>query len=257
MTASHPQTIGSRLFDQVEDLLNDTQPPSEFSLRRLDAEADKLVKVSPAEGLTAKAGLAALRWDIPEVQRLVANCVRVDASVITLTNSALTLKAVHLLDEGCPLMAKALQRAPKDADVVTEYVDYFMAAGRFLEAAEVMKKALDEGLIESEFETDVLGLAADMVDWGIDPERLRQEMSCAFHVLAKHKRRTKAIRYDRQEEPDGGGSMLILLGFDGSLEDEMRLEAELAVELAEGEDWNPVLLGVGYEALQEHAHQPI
>ena len=257
MTAPSPQTTGQRLFNQIEKLLESDEMPSEFQLRRLDDQADDLMHADAGEGLTVKAALAALRWDVNGVVKLAQRCIQADPSIVTLINAAMTVKNVNLMETACAFLEQARARAPQNPLVVQTSIGYLMNAGRITEAARVMQQARQDNVpLPEDKVLDAVAFGHLLDELGIDPERLHHELQCGYQVLQRNRKRPRAIAYTQHEEPDGGRSLVISFEIQGDLDEEMRLESELALALAERDGWNPGLLGVEFALVPEHAHQP-
>lgn len=253
MTAPKPQTIGARLFSQLEVLFQSEEAPSEFQLRRLAAEADQLMGADAGAGLIVKSGIAALRWDVIEARKQALRSVQVDPSIITLMNAALTLKNVSLMDEACEFIERARQRAPQDPVTVESSIVYLMHTGLIAQAADVHKQALNDKVKLPDDLIDAVGYLELIEELGIDLERVHFEVQSVYKVLMQHRKRPRTITYSHYQEPDGGRALVISFGIRGDLTDEMRLESELAQELAEQDGWNPNVLGVEFEIDTENA----
>jgi len=255
MSAPLPQTTGQRLFNQIEGLLDSDEMPSEFQLRRLEAQADELMSADAGEGLTVKAALAALRWDVSEVVKLAQRSTQVDPSHLTLLNAALTAKNVNLMEAACEFIERARAQVPYNPLVVEAAIVYLMNAGRITEAAQVMRQAIQDKVSLPEGELlDAVAFYDLLNELGIDPERVHYELQCGYQVLRRNRKRPRTIGYAQHDEPDGGRSVVISFEIQGDLDEEMRLESEMAVALAARDGWNPSLFGVEFAVVPEHAH---
>jgi len=93
---------------------------------------------------------------------------------------------------------------------------------------------------------------------GVPPQRLVFELEAAYDVLTRSGKRTRFLSTALEVDPESGDTSVVFgLGFWGDLDDEMRLESQLAQVFADEPGWNPAALSVELQCEeQQHAGQP-
>jgi hypothetical protein len=90
-----------------------------------------------------------------------------------------------------------------------------------------------------------------LAEAGIAEERLQRELHIAQRVLRENRVRSNVLELGFDQDPETGeATMVAVLKFRGSLEDEMRLGAELSGHLCDLPDWNPCELNVDFEHVE-------
>lgn len=254
MPSGVPQTIGQQLFRKLEDLLISRDTPDEMTLRRLERDAENLMKVDAADAYIVLAGIAAVRWDLDRVLSYSRNAIKLDPrSLPTLVNAALNMHNANFMNEAAEQVVSALGYVHADGETWSRAVNYLVYAGQFHRAAEILRDGMNRGLAFPD-DTEEAIEYADLVDrHQIDPEQLKFEFSVVASVLQANHKRVRAFAFSEYVDPEGGACLVATIGVDGTVADEIRLDAEIAPRFAESAGWNPNKLSIEILAKPYHA----
>lgn len=255
MTTPRPKTIGSELLGTIEDLFRNDSSLSPFDIARLEREAKKLMSADAAEAYVILGAISALAWDKDQALQHVRNAIRLDSRAETRINCAITLRYVGLIDDAADLVAQAAARAPGSELIINTAVEWLAGAGRLHQAAALEEDAQSRHIPPSEvaINASALHLAAEEI--GVSMERLAYEVKCAHTVLANHKKRMLGSNVECVRDPDGSQTLVVALGFVGTTVEEIRLESELAILLADEPGWDPCRLAIELKHLHQDACQ--
>lgn len=257
MSPAAPVTIAENLLGRIELLFGSDDEPSEFVKRQLLRDADALSRADPAVSSMVKAAIAAFAWDLPQVQRWLNNAMQLSGSVSTRVNAALTYKFLNRFDLASDISVATLRAAALDKEVVNRTLSYLTWSGQLERAAIVYRDALASKvhLADDGINPELYLQAMQRV--GVSQQRLIFELAAACDVLTRSNKRARFLTTDIEVDPESGEeSVLFGLGFWGSLDDEMRLEAQLAQVFADEPGWNPSALSVELQFEQrQHADQ--
>ncbi len=257
MTFAVPRTVAGELFAQLEHLFNSNDVPDQFTVARLTREAAALQMVDAAEASMVKAGIAALGWKFEDAQRWLENSLRLDGSIANKLNAALTYRQLNRLDLTAQLGVECYQMAPKDPTVVNAVLESLCTSGQLTRALEIYRQAQRDGIkIEDGILTPV-HIVEHIAELDIHPDRVEFEVRSAEQVLAQNRKRVLTFEYEKYEDHDEASSLVIRIGFEGDIADELRMESELAQVLAQEPGWNPCLLSTELQHLMHHANKPI
>ncbi len=158
-------------------------------------------------------------------------------------NAMVTFEALGRPDLSLPYALTAAHLAPSRAEVINEVSSVLISLGRVAEGAELQAKCREVDR-SATFEIDADHLSEVMLAVGIDEDWLAEELVIARAVFNDAKVRIREFSYTGEEDPDGGPSLSFEFGFVGTLDDEFRIEDEIAVRLAATASWNPSRLAV-------------
>ena len=257
MSPAVPQTIAQDLYKRIELLFGSDEAPSEFTRHQLLREAQALSHSDAAASSMVKAAIAAFSWDLPQAQRWVNNALHINSSVNTQINAALTYKFLNRIDLASDISLATLRQAPLDKEVVNRTLSYLIWSGQLERAVPIYRDALASkvDLADELFDPEFYLHAMQRI--GIPPPRLVAELAAAYDVLTRSHKRGRFLSTDLEVDPESGEeSVLFGIGFLGSLDDEMRLESQLAQIFADEPGWNPSALSVELQYKQhQHADQ--
>jgi hypothetical protein len=257
MSPAIPVTIAKDLLGRIEHLFGSDDEPSEFVKRQLLREAEALTRVDPAVASMVKAAIAAFSWDLPQAQRWVNNAMQLSSSINTRINAALTYKFLNRVDLASDISVATLKLAPLDVEVVNRTLSYLIWSGQFDRAVPIYRDALANKVKLAEEVVDPEFYLQAMQRVGVSQQRLVFELAAACDVLTQNGKRVRFLTTAVEVDPESGDeSLLFGLGFWGSLDDEMRLESQLAHVFADAPGWNPSALSVELQYEQpQHADQ--
>lgn len=255
MTTPRPQTIGSEILAAIEDLFKQDAAPSQIELARLERDARKLIGVDAAQGYVMLGAISALAWDASQALKHVQNAIKLDSSAESLINCAITLRYVGLIEEAVELVSQAAAKAPGNQYVINTAVEWLAGAGRLNQAAALQTASQRRciPLNEDTINASALHLAAEEIS--IPMERITFEVKCAHTVLANYQKRMRGFTIECAHDPDGSRTLVITMGFIGTTTEEIRLESELALLLADEPGWDPCRLAIELKHLHQDACQ--
>ncbi len=256
MTFVRRQTVASELFSELEVLFRQDAVPDNFTLARLERQAAALQQADAADASMVRAGIAALRWDTDKVDYWIKNALLLDNSIPNIENAALNWRQVVRMDKANELLLQCYEAAPRDTDVVNNAIESLGWNGQFIRAAEVIRKAVLDGIKLDADGLDPTGYLQDMQELDIDPNRIEFEIQSAYRVLANNCRRMQAFRIQTYTDHDGDSSIVVQLAFYGTLDDELRFESQLAELLSDEPGWNPCRLTTELQYMEAHVFEP-
>ncbi|WGT64435.1 hypothetical protein [Variovorax paradoxus] len=250
MIFNRPASKSGPLFEMVGQYLLENEGPDPLALARMRREASAVLKTPDvAAGHILCSGIAALEWDAAKAAAHVDEAVRQDGSIETLMNALVTFAALGRPDLSVPYALAAAERAPARAAVINEASSVLIALGRVTEAAELQTNcaAIDN---MADFEIDAAYLADVMSTVGVSEDWVAEELRIARQVLIDARTRVRRFSYKSENDPDGGACLAFEFGFLGTLDDEFRLDDELASRLVTTDRWNPARLSVHMQYME-------
>lgn len=106
----------------------------EFALRRIEADAEKLMGTDAAGAHLALARVAALRWDFDEMTRRHELALTLRDSAFTRCDYSSSLTLVGEIDEAFEIAREARTRAPDDLMVLRHAIEAAVQGAQFREA---------------------------------------------------------------------------------------------------------------------------
>lgn len=255
MAAARPQTIASDLLKQLERWFDAGVEIDDFERVRFKRNAEALMRVNAAEAHSALGGLAALCWDIAGARDHVRACTRIDPSAVNFGNAAISLRQVALMREASEYAANAATIAPIDVDLQDKAVSLLVAAGKINQALAVFDQAKARGLKVDADGLNMSELRTMLPSVGVDQEELERELECAYQVLRNNRLRPASWEIKECSDPDGGSTVVFTVSVSDDDLDEIALDAELAVLLADEPGWDPTRLSVEFERMRVHADE--
>lgn len=138
MTTQNPETISSELIDKLNEARNKASV-SEFELRLFRAEAEKLLKISPAEGYTAYGAIASIICDVGGIHdnyEKAINLHKYNADIMM--SYSVALSTVYLFEEAAEKALLALEYDPLDVDCLDMAIRKSFFSGQFKKAIELV-----------------------------------------------------------------------------------------------------------------------
>ena len=112
----------------------------EFALRRIEADAQKLMRVDAAGGHLALARVAALRWEVDEMIRRHELAITLRDSAFTRCDYSDSLVLVGEIDEAFEVAREASSRAPDNLAVLRHAIKAAVQDARFHEAQKLCER---------------------------------------------------------------------------------------------------------------------
>ncbi len=131
MSAPMPKT--SDLADRVAQMGQDAVI-DEFALRRIAADARKLMSTDAAGAHTVLGRVAALRWDVAELKRRYQSAISLGDPVLSRCDYSAALFLVGEAEQSYEIAHEAWQRAPNSLPVLDELITSAIHVAHFEEA---------------------------------------------------------------------------------------------------------------------------
>lgn len=247
-----PQKNSDVLFDKIHYFLQSQNEPSEFELRRLWSEAEKLANADVAAASIVKAAVCVFRNETDQVYYWNENAIRNNSSPTTLLNAAVNLRLLGQFGEAADLVMRAIEVAPQDAKVVAIGSEALALSGRLgdgIKALESLSQITDEAqeeLLDMKNRLHDLGLA------GVDEAQLQKEIAVANQLAMENGIRLSRVDTLTCQYPDDPVQIFVSLRFKGDIRREIELENKLAIRLSELKAWDPLKLNVEFKYLKPH-----
>lgn len=213
------------------------------------------MRVDAAQSYAALAGLHALDWDTRGAREHVQNCLRLDASSVNYGNAAVTFRQIALMREACDFALLAAKAEPLSASMQEKVISLALASGRLTQAIAIYDEATSRGIEVDVDGVNMSGLRSISGSVDFDQKELEREVECAYQVLRENRVRPLSWSIDEIADPDGGATVVFVVGFSGDPSEEIALDSQLAVLLAEDPEWDPTRLSVEFECMRVHADE--
>ena len=179
--------------------------PNRFELKRLEREAENLVKVDAVAGYTALGAAATLRGDVEAVHSRHQLALRLSGELPeALHNYAASLTKLGEFAKALEVARRAHDRAPADPAVLDSLVTTAIFAGHFREAYGAVNQWNDanpERPYASDWPVEAILNAVERKVF--TEERLREVLDIAHETLRSAKVRTSRVEVHADEhEPD-------------------------------------------------------
>lgn len=255
MTYAAPQTIENDLLRYITTASKHDAGFSDFERRRLMRGADQLARVDPCAAFMTRAAIAAIDWELQDVQLNTQKSLYLDRSARNLVNASLTYRLVNQIDMAAQLGVEALEANPMDEEVRERALTYLTWSGRWGHALTLRKRAQEHHWPLEPAHIDYSVFLQALQHRGVPQARLESELAAAYEVLRTNRRRVQSMGFELVVSEDGQESVLIELSFIGDMDDELRMESQLAQVFVDQPGWNPGALSVELRYTPEHAEQ--
>lgn len=199
-----PATKAAELLASLASLAEEAEP-NDFELKRLEREAEKLLKIDAGAGYTALGAAASLRGDVEGVHARHRAALQLSGdSPETLRNYAASLSELGEFTKALEVARRAYSRAPADPQVFASVVTASLYAGHFREAYDLVNKwngtHPDRPYLP---DSPVEGLLSAVDREVFSEERIREVVSIAHELLRSSKIRTSRVEVHADvHEPD-------------------------------------------------------
>lgn len=246
MIQARPQTLSNALFEEVQLYVDHPEQITEFGLRKLERETDKLALVDAANASTIKAAIAAFRWDTEEVDYWTKNALKLNKSFLVLANSAINKGLVGDYSEAADLILQSTSLAKNDPDAILGSCHGLMFDARFEEIIELSKKFVDysEEFKSIHQECEVAINALNFL--GIRRDEVRHRIKNGAQVAKDLNTRIRSIDTRVISDYEGDLSFIIALEFYGDIHKEIALDEALVEKFLDDKDWDPTKLSVEF-----------
>lgn len=256
MSAPQAKTRVNELYDEIQQRAVDEREISEFDYRKLNKETEHLARVDAQSSWVLKSALCALRWDVVGLTENAKKADALGADAGNLYNLSVNFSIANNMQASAEYAIKSSQSAINDKNIADLCISQLLRYGFFKEALKVSTKCESIGISLPELSPKILSMNKflDTNDVNLTQERIQQEIQLALEVLTKFKIRNEGIDISFEiDEEDGSVHAYTKIKFIGSIEEEMRMESELAQVLSHDKYWDPSLLNTAISYMHRDA----
>jgi hypothetical protein len=250
-------TTSGHLIDEANKLTERgvLASPSDFKIRQLKREADKLIKASPAEGYSVMAIVSVLSGEADEAVRMIENAIRLDRNPVFLMNKSVILGNLGLFSASQDVF-KQLTEPLSEAwpnQVVTG-----LNCGAFCTVAALMRRAekMTFGDIQDMKPEAIYSLAAILEASGITEREVAGYLDIAGEIMREERLIfIGAAHIQIVPSYEDGIHISFKLGVDAFKAED--LDSELASRIAARHERLFTRISIGFESgLPEHERYP-
>jgi hypothetical protein len=249
MTQAQRLTTANGLLEEVQLYVYQPERVTDFGLRKLDREADKLAAVDAATAYTIKAAISALRWDIESVNHWTNVALRLEKSYQSLINAAINMRLIGDVSASADLALEAFQQSSSDADAADMVCRALMLDARFEEAFEISHsfKNSKDSLLKTSNEA---GRAiADLARLQIAQDDVRRHVEAGALVAAERHVQIKAIENFASDDVEDGERFVVSIHFSGDISKEIELDEAIVEKFLDDPEWDPMRLSLEFKYL--------
>ena len=193
-----PAPKANELIERLAQLA--TAPAlDEFSLQRIDRDANALMKSDPAGAHTVLGGVAALRGDRAETRKRYRTALQIESAFATLFNHSYSLSLLDEHEEALKVAVEALKAYPDDLTLLNRAIKAALESANF-EIARDLSSRWDA--VSPDRSNPLSGLArqlADAVAGGMFSEKGVREVLCLLTETQRSENvRTSNSRFNSQ-----------------------------------------------------------
>lgn len=245
-----PQTIYNQLVESINVYMNSDSIPTEFELRSLKRQIEKLKKVDPIEGWLTAAMLSAWQWDTESTSYNANAAVSLaprDHAVLEVASRCLWNAGLY--DESSRLIGIAESISPNSVSIVDANIERNIAFGKLNKAAELVRDAITKG-VKPRTSLDYLQKnLRNLEESEISEHRVQIEAGFVMEVMAENHARINNVKFIPWTDPETQKKCLsVSYGFHGTISQELSLEKALVSRLICDPEWDPDLLSTEFEA---------
>ncbi len=254
-TAS-PKTKVSVSFNEFVDRVARGDQIDEISLQRYTREALAAVNLSPAVSKTFSGGLAAYRFEVDRMHEYHKAAIAIERLAFTVGNYSTSLLLVGCFDEAIANGLLAIDLAPEDLESLYGAMSMMFEAGaldRLMVLEAIYQKRAGR---EPSYAKPCREILFALERSGATLSDYQEGIRIGHEFRLKNRVRRTYVNVDVTLD-DGDASVLYSIGVPLPLPEVMRLQDDLAVELADrlGDRWRPELLMFEFVAPNEHQVQ--
>ena len=183
-----PQTKYGQIIDAVNERLRTGKPVGEhdvFWFNRLKQDAERLLKIDPADGHIALAALMQLKWDEDKASYHVRCAKTARPTIGTTTQEVALLSNFGRFSKASPLLEEALD--PRNGFFVDNYLAA-LSCGAFRAASANLRKAIDMEINLPDLPVDAVNKAINVLSAAeITDEQTAMALDVAGEILRERK----------------------------------------------------------------------
>ena len=240
-----PATKAAELVRRLSALANRVEI-SDFELRQMEQEANKLLQVDADQAYQILGGVASLRGDAQGVHREHKRALKLSGeAAASLRNYAISLAIISEFEAAWKTIQKSFRKDPTDQETLWRYILFSIMSGHFLEAQELM-----EGHEAEYTDREEVKAICTAIERGTFTERgVRKVLSASHEVMQRARVSMETVDILADEEEEGSFLFEIFLSASREKAHECNVELDERIvaheELTEdpGLNFIPVFLG--------------
>lgn len=182
-----PQELATDIFHRLHNCSKDPESVSEFELRRLKADTQRLLEVNAMAGYTALGCIAFLMHDTKAMLENHERAIKLGPyDFHSNVNFAVSLCNTGRYKECCDYSSTAVKIASKgDAYVLEQHCEHLATAGRFIDASNYVSKLLEMKVTPRH--ADIINEAAkQMRENSLDQDEVSDYLCAASEIMIEH-----------------------------------------------------------------------
>lgn len=242
-----PATKAAKLFRRLSTFANRAEI-SDFELRQMEHEANRLLQADAEQAYQILGGLAALRGDAEGVHREHERALKLSGEEATsLRNFAVSLAVVSEFEAAREAIRKAFRKDPTNQETLARAILFSMMSGHFLEARELIEGHGTKHHIREE----VSAVCSALERGSFTEGGVRKVLAASHEVMQQTKVSMGTVDILADEEEEGSFLFEIFLtaSREKAQECNVKLDERIVAreELTEdpGLNFIPVFLGAG------------
>lgn len=199
----HPQELADQIFSQLSELSAHRDRVNEFTLKRIQHDAERIKSHDPVAAYTALGCIAFLRHDTEEMLYNHQKALKFnDYDFHSNINFAVSLSNAGYFGLAYEYGKKAFNIAgPEHVEAAKEFLNHCKSAGKFQEAAELMQ-LLGKMKIEIPKDNVVVDGLKFVNSRNIDPELISDYFCLSTEIMKKNDIYPKNIRHWHYEDEE-------------------------------------------------------
>ena len=240
-----PATKAAELIGRLSALANRVKV-SDFELRQLELEANKLLQLDAEQAYQILGGVASLRGDVQGVHREHKRALKLSGEAASsLRNYAISLAIVNEFEAARKTIQKSFRKDPTDQETLWRFILFSIMSGYFLEARELMERQ------EAEYtdEEEVRAICSAIERGSFTEGGVRKVLSASHEVMQRARVNMETVDILADEEEEGSFLFEIFLSASREKAHECNVELDERIVAQEeltkdpGLNFVPVFLG--------------
>lgn len=249
MTQAQRLTTANNLLAEVQLYVYQPERVTDFGLRKLEREADKLAAIDAVTAYTIKAGISALRWDAESATHWTNAALLLERSFQSLANASINQRLIGDTRASADLALEAFQLARNDADAAEVVCSALMLDARFDEAFSISRSFGNSK--ETLFQTaeEARNTIDDLVRLHLAQDEVRRHVEVGVKVAAEKRVRIKAIERYVVDDIEDGERFVVSMHFSGDIYKEIELDEAIVEKFLDDPEWDPMRLSLEFKYL--------
>ena len=197
-----PADIAKQLFERLSLAAGSAEVLDDLEIRRLEREAQKLMKADAWKAHQVLGALAAIKWDVEGVRAHHEASLKLRASGDAYRNYATSLQLVGQFHEAAEAIRTASERQPENITWLRTAIDFTLWEGEVTKAID-LEHEFEKRAPNHESSSGILNrLLAFIERQRISEGELQRALGVAFSLLQKRRQRFKEVELSLDDDQD-------------------------------------------------------